>query len=129
LIAVEDIDFSGAFVYPESAAYQRYHELYCTAARQRGGDPDIGPRLPFLLRQGGFASIGVSLAQPVGIDGDVKLINAITMENIADTVIGQGLASREEIDAVIRGLYDLAADPESLAGTPRIFQAWGRKAA
>jgi hypothetical protein len=71
----------------------------------------------------------VSVAQPVGIDGDVKLISAITMENIADTVIGQGLASREEIDAVIRGLYDLAADPESIAGTPRIFQAWGRKAA
>jgi len=28
-IALEDIDFSGHFTYPESPAFRRYHELYC----------------------------------------------------------------------------------------------------
>lgn len=125
-VALEDIDFSGSFVYPDSAAFRRYRELYCAAARQRGGDPDIGPRLPLFLRHCGFEGIGVSVAQPIGIEGEMKAISAITMENIADTVIGQGFVSREEVDTIVRELYEFAANPASVAGTPRIVQAWGR---
>ncbi len=128
-VALEDIDLSGHFVYPDSPAFRRYHELYCTAARRRGGDPDIGPRLPLFLRQCGLTGIGVSVAQPIGLEGEMKLISALTMENIADTVIGQGLASRDEVETLTRELYDFAADPATLAGTPRIVQAWGMKAA
>ena len=47
LVIVEDIDFSGYFTYPDSEAFQRYKELYCTLVLRRGGDPNIGPRLPF----------------------------------------------------------------------------------
>jgi SAM-dependent methyltransferase len=127
-IALEDIDFSGSFVYPDSVAFRRYCEIYCAAARQRGGDPDIGPRLPLFLRHCAFEGVGVSIAQPAGIEGEMKFISAITMENIADTVIGQGLVSREEVDAIVRELYEFAANPASVAGTPRIVQAWGRTA-
>jgi hypothetical protein len=35
--AISQIDFTGYFVYPESAAFSRYHELYCEAARRKGG--------------------------------------------------------------------------------------------
>ncbi|HEY2931118.1 MAG TPA: methyltransferase domain-containing protein [Acidobacteriota bacterium] len=50
---LEDIDFSGYFTYPESTAFRRYHELYCALVRKRGGDPNIGPRLPLLLADAG----------------------------------------------------------------------------
>jgi ubiquinone/menaquinone biosynthesis C-methylase UbiE len=46
LVIVEDIDFNGYFTYPESEAFQRYKELYCKVVSRRGGDPNIGPRLP-----------------------------------------------------------------------------------
>jgi len=59
----------------------------------------------------------------------MKFISAITMENIADTVIGQGLVSREEVDTIVRELYEFAANPTSVAGTPRVVQAWARPAA
>jgi SAM-dependent methyltransferase len=127
LIALEDIDFSGAFVWPDSPAFRRHRELYCTAARLRGCDPGVGPRLPLFLRSAGCTDIGVSIAQPVGLEGEMKVINALTMENIADAVIGQGLADREEVDRITRELYEFAADPNTLAGTPRIVQVWGRK--
>jgi SAM-dependent methyltransferase len=48
---LEDVDFDGYFTYPESKAFQRYKELYCKVARRRGGDPNIGPRLPILLSE------------------------------------------------------------------------------
>jgi SAM-dependent methyltransferase len=127
LTALEDIDFSGSFTWPESVAFRRYCELYCATVRKRGGDPDIGPRLPLLLADGGFDQVELNIVQPVGTTGEVKLLNPITMENIADSVLKDGLASREEIDEVIEGLYELAANPRTVAGLPRIVQAWGRR--
>lgn len=126
-IAVEDIDFSGHLTYPESNAFRRYHDLYCAAVRNRGGDPNIGPRLPLLLKDCGFDEIGVSVAQPIGLEGEAKLMNPLTMESIAGAVLADGLATRDEIDAIVRELYEFAADPNTLASTARVVQAWGRR--
>lgn len=128
-VALEDIDFSGHFTYPESKAFQRFHELYCAVVRRRGGDPNIGPRLPLFLRSCGLEDIGVSVVQPIGTHGEVKLINPLTMENIAETVLADGLATSGEIDDVVRELYDFAADENTVAGVPRVVQAWGRRPA
>ncbi len=126
-VILEDIDFSGYFTEPESPAFQRYQDLYCQVVRKRGGDPNIGPRLPVLLIDGGFEHVDLHIAQPVRMQGEVKLINPLTMENIAEAVLADGLASREEIDALVRALYAFAADPRSVAGLPRIFQVWARR--
>jgi ubiquinone/menaquinone biosynthesis C-methylase UbiE len=127
LLIVEDIDFSGYFVYPESRAFRRYHELYCMAVRKRGGDPDIGPRVPLLLKKSGFVNIDVAVVQPVGLEGEVKLLNPLTMENIAETVVHEMLATREEVEDLVKELYHYAEDPGTIAGTPRVVQAWGRR--
>jgi SAM-dependent methyltransferase len=127
LVAAEDIDFTGSFAYPPSAAHARYLELYCAVVRSRGGDPDIGPRVPLLLEQRGFEQVEVHIVQPAGIRGEAKLINALTMQNIADAVLHDGLATREEIDDLVRELYAFAADPRTITGLPRVVQAWGRR--
>jgi ubiquinone/menaquinone biosynthesis C-methylase UbiE len=127
IVAVEDIDFRGYFTHPESPAFRRYHELYCATVRRRGGDPDIGPRVPGLLTQAGFREIDVAVVQPVGLEGEVKLINPLTMENIRGAVLEDGLATAEEIEVVVRELFEFAADPASIAGTPRVLQTWGRR--
>lgn len=129
LLITEDIDYSGHFVFPESPAFNRYHELYCAAVRKRGGDPDIGLRLPLLLKGGGFADVDMAIAQPMGMKGEVKLLNPITMENIADAVLEDNLATREEVARLVRELYDFAANDMTLAGAPRIVQVWGRRLA
>jgi len=126
LVILEDIDFSGHFVYPESAAFNRYHELYCTVVRRRGGNPNIGPQLPSLLRQNGFAEINVRVVQPMGLDGEVKMITPLTLENIADAVITEELATPEEISELVAELYRYVASPETLAGLPRVVQTWAR---
>jgi SAM-dependent methyltransferase len=127
VFAVEDIDFSGHFIYPESRAFRRYHELYCATVSRRGGDPDIGLRLPSLLKQAGFQEIGMHVVQPIAMQGEVKLLSPLTMENISESVMADGLATRAEIDQVVRELYEFAADPNTVGGVPRVVQAWGRR--
>jgi SAM-dependent methyltransferase len=129
LVAVEDVDFSGYFTYPECPAFRRYHALYCDAVRRRGANPNIGPRLPLLLKECGFEDVGVSVVQPIGTQGEVKLINALTMENIAEAVLQDGLATRGEIDELVRQLNEFAEDHNTLAGMPRVVQTWGRRPA
>jgi SAM-dependent methyltransferase len=127
LVLVEDTDFGGSFTYPESEAFLRYERLYRAAVQGRGGDQDIGRRLPLLLADGGFTGVELAIVQPAGMGGEVKLINPLTMENIAEAVVEDGLASRPEIDAVVRELYAFAADPRTVVGLPRVVQAWGRR--
>jgi hypothetical protein len=129
IVIIEDIDFNGYFTYPESDAFRRYRELYYKVVRTRGGDPNIGPRVPILLADGGFEKVEMSVVQPIGTQGEVKLMNAITLENIADAVLKDGLASRNEIDALIKELYRFTENPRTIAGVPRIIQAWGRRPA
>jgi ubiquinone/menaquinone biosynthesis C-methylase UbiE len=128
LLAVEDIDFSAHFTWPESPAFLRYHELYCAVVSRRGGDANIGPRLPALLQRAGFQHIHVDVVQPMGLEGEAKLMSALTMERIAGAVVEDGLASNEEIDVLVRQLHALADDPAVLAGVPRVFQVTGRRA-
>ena len=123
---VEDIDFTGHFAHPDTAAFRRYVALYTAVVQRRGADPNIGPRLPGLLLSAGYVDVGVHVVQPAGIAGEVKLIAPVTMESIAEPLLAEGLASRAEIEAIVSDLYAYAADPTTLMSLPRIVQAWGR---
>ena len=124
---VADIDFRGYFSYPESPALARYVALYTEAVKRRGGDPNIGPRLPTILTAAGFENVQMSVAQPAGLDGDVKLISLLTMENIADAVMAEGLASRTEIDRIVDELYVYARMPGTIGCMPRVVESWGQR--
>jgi predicted O-methyltransferase YrrM len=125
-IVIEDIDFSGSFCYPPCAAYQRYTELYQQVVNRRGGDPNIGPKLSGMLRRAGLEGVQVNVVQPTHLEGEGKLIAAITLEKIASSVVSEGLATADEVELLINGLHDAAADSEIVMSLPRIFQTWGR---
>jgi SAM-dependent methyltransferase len=126
-LLVEEIDFDASFCHPQSFAYERYCDLYCAVVRRRGGDPCIGPRVPSLLLQAGFTISDLRVAQPAGIAGEVKIMAAITLENIADAVINEGLATRSEVDRLVADLYAFAEQPDSIMSVPRIVQVAGRQ--
>jgi ubiquinone/menaquinone biosynthesis C-methylase UbiE len=129
LLIVEDIDLKGIFVWPETAAFRRYHELFYAVMHKRGGDPDIGPRLPIMLADAGFEQVDLHVVQPMATQGEAKLINPLTLENLADAILHDGLASRLELDTLIQELYTFAADPRTIAGLVRVIQTWGRRPA
>jgi predicted O-methyltransferase YrrM len=126
-LVIEDIDFSGSFCYPPCAAYQRYTELYQQVVLRRGGDANIGPKLPGLLRRAGLAQVQLNVIQPAHITGEGKLIAAITLEKIASSLVAERLATADEIEWIINDLRAAAADTETVMSLPRIFQTWGKR--
>jgi len=126
-LVIEDIDFTGSFCYPDNTAFRRYVQLYSDTVLNRGGDPNIGPRLPSLLRATGLADVRMSVVHPAGFDGEVKLIAPITLEAIADAVLAANLCEADELNQAVDDLYAFAADDASVLSTPRIVQVWGRK--
>ena len=127
VIVVEDTDVSGVMSYPPSAHFDRFVQLYSETVRRRGGNADFGRRLPELLTGAGLAVVGVSIAQPVATDGEVKLMIPLTLERIADSAIVEGVADSDEIADTIAELYAQAADPTTLMSSARVIQAWARK--
>jgi len=128
LIVVEDIEFAGSFCYPHRPAYEWYKELYEQVVYRRGGDPNIGPKLPGMLRKAGAKGVQVNVVQPTHMEGDGKLMASITMDRISKSVVTEGLATEEEVEQVITGLNEAAADPETVMSVPRVFQTWGKRA-
>jgi hypothetical protein len=94
----------------------------------RGADSNIGPRLPGLLREAGLDGIEMRLVHPAALEGGIKLLTC-TLENIADTVVRDGLIKPDELQETIEALWAFARDPHTLVGGPRVFQAWGRNGA
>jgi ubiquinone/menaquinone biosynthesis C-methylase UbiE len=128
VIVVEEIDFSGNFCYPHCAAYQRYGELYEQVIRRRGGDANLGQKLPGMLRQTGASGIQIHIVQAAHTEGEGKLMASITLARIAESVLSEGLATEDEVGQVIEGLNEAVADSQTLMSLPRIFQVFGRRA-
>jgi SAM-dependent methyltransferase len=128
VLAVEDCDFTGHFCYPPLPAFNRYVALCGEVMRRRGGDPDIGLKLPQMLSEAGLIVGGISVAHPSDVAGDVKFLNALTMENIAEAVVSDGLAARDEVDQLVTTLNDCARDIKAFASVTRTIQVWGKRA-
>jgi len=77
----------------------------------------------------GFAarSHDAGTVQGMSLSGEVKLISPLTMENIADAAIAEGLTTAEEVSQIVDSLYEYAQDPDTFSGVPRVVQAWGRR--
>jgi SAM-dependent methyltransferase len=127
VVAVEDIDFNGHFSYPACPAFDRYVSLYQQAVLRRGGDPNIGPRLPSLLMDAGLVDVEFAVVQPAFRMGPGKRMAQVTLEHIRESVVAAALASDAEVDATIADLDHFARQDRTILSLPRIFQVWGRR--
>jgi len=67
----------------------------------------------------------MNVVQLADLDGEVKLVAPVTMQNIADNVVGAGLATAAEVDAVVAELFEFARTPNTIVSTPRLVETWG----
>jgi hypothetical protein len=88
-----------------------------------------GRKLHRYFPNAGIPSPTVDVVQRADTIGEPKTMPALTVEATADAIIEQGIASPEQVAAVLASLADFCADPGSICGPLRIFQAWTRRAA
>jgi SAM-dependent methyltransferase len=124
-IVVEDTDLSGCYCHPHDPANARFVQLYTEVVRRGGGDADLGRRLPALALAAGLGDVHWTVFQPVHASGPDKHMTAVTMERIRPAVLRHGLATDQEIDAIIDGMHAFAQDPSTLVGMPRMVQVRG----
>ena len=126
---VEDMDHSAAFSHPPLPSLNRYVELYNQGVRSRAGDPEIGPRLPGMLRGGGLDDVQLRVVQPVFMEGAAKRIHQITLENGQAPVIDAGLATADEVAGLVATLDSFCRDRETIVSFPRSYQVSARRPA
>jgi SAM-dependent methyltransferase len=129
LLVVEDEEQAGQFCHPGVVEFSRYVELAEAALRRRGGDPDLGPRLPALFDASGLEGVNLDVVQPTFRGGEGKELPALTMAHLGPELETSGLADVDEVDTLTAALERLGADPNVVVGLPRVYQVWGRKAA
>src|SRR5947208_1933314 len=95
--------------------------------RRRGGDSNIGPKLPAMFRRAAIRAVELNVIQPAHIHGEGKLMAPITMSRISAAVTAEGLATEDEVQQILTELNEAAADCEIVMSLPRIFQVWGKR--
>lgn len=123
---MEDIDFRGYFCHPPCPALDRYMSLVRQTMRSRGGNADIGPELPGLLIAAGLENVDMRVVQPAATQGEIKLMQPISMDSVTEAVVADGLANAREVKEITDELYAYAENSETVMSMPRYIQAWGR---
>ena len=129
VIAVEDADFDGLFCHPENSAFDFYRRMLPRVCELNGGDTTIGRKLYQYFLQVGIPAPELRLRQDFGATADTKDLAVSTLEASADAIVGAGLATADEVAAIIADLTAFAADPQTVIGSPRTFQLWAQKTA
>jgi SAM-dependent methyltransferase len=127
VVVVEDIDFTGCFCHPASAAFDAYVRLYRAAALRQGADADIGPKLYGMLLDAGWCDVTLNVVQPTFASGEAKQLPLLTLVNIADSLLEAKLILESDLQSAVVELTRFTDDPRSIMSATRVFQLWGVK--
>jgi hypothetical protein len=94
-----------------------------------GGREGYERKLHRLFLEADTPAPEVRLTQNVSTSGEAKMLPAVTLAAVSDSILRAGLASEEELATAIEGLEAYGADPTTLVAGPRVFQVWSRKPA
>lgn len=106
IVAVRDADYHGFTWYPENPRLDRWMELYQTAARSNGGEPDAGRRLLAWANEAGFSEVSPSadswlFATPPDRDYWGSMWERRILESaLTDQLLAQDLSTRGELEEI-----------------------------
>lgn len=127
IILVEDVQFSGHICQPFSKEFETYIQWYTDVVDLRGGDAELGPKLPELFISAGLENIEVQIAQPIGLKGAAKQMSLLTLDKIKSALLAAEITDEIEFGKVRAELEKISNDDSTLMSIPRTFQVWGRK--
>ncbi|MFB8248270.1 methyltransferase [Streptomyces sp. NPDC055952] len=107
---------------PEQRLANRLRQGFRTLLADRGTELPCGRTLPRLLREAGLSRVHADAYFPLA-SPDCAALEAVTIRQIRDQLVGAGLATEQDVDRHLRNVMSGALD---LATAPMIT-AWGRK--
>jgi len=126
-VAALEADILG-LCYPPHPAVDRVTELLMTGYRHDGADPQLGRRLPRLLRDAGLTEIGVEARTDVYAPGHPQRTVLIDLlRAMRPKIIARRLATGAELDALDAAARRHLAVPDTLTVPVTYFLAWARK--
>ena len=126
LVLVEDVEVAAVWSSPPNDALARHLELYVSAARGLGARPDFACEIAPTLAALGAVDVHVDVVQPVLRTPADLYAHACTMEAIAGPVVDQGLATADEVAALVAQLEEFATTEGVVATLPRVVQVSAR---
>jgi ubiquinone/menaquinone biosynthesis C-methylase UbiE len=117
LVAARDGDYATMTWFPQDPLLDRWQELYQRVARANGGEPDAGRRLAGWARAAGFADVRASASSWCFATPDARTwwadlwADRVTQSRFAEQALGEGHATRAELEAIAAAFLRWAADP------------------
>ena len=126
VVAVESMDYSGYYCYPDLPSFRRCIELLYEMKRVTGGNGDLGKQLPVMFLDAGLSGVESYHFQHVGLSGDIKrFLPRALAGGQPDWIVALELATENEMEKILADLNEFADNPRTVMGTPRFCQVWG----
>ncbi|WP_432116724.1 class I SAM-dependent methyltransferase [Streptomyces sp. bgisy032] len=107
---------------PEQQLANRLRQGFRSLLADRGTELPCGRTLPRLLRESGLTRVEADAYFPLA-SPDCAALEAVTIRQVRDQLVGAGLATNQDID---RHLVNVTSGALDLTTAPMI-SAWGRK--
>jgi len=124
VIGVRDSDYSAFAWYPHLPELDHWLELYGAAARANGGEPDAGRRLLAWAHAAGLDDVTATSSTWCFATPETRSwwggmwADRVTVSTLADQLLRDGLAGREELRAIADAWLTWAADPDGWISIP-----------
>lgn len=127
-VAAQEPDSTAWVCEPSCPAWDRLLELFWANLRALGRDPQVGRRLPALLRTAGAREISVDV-RPTTVTAPGEWYHTQLPSFIGfmrDSMIELGLSTADELDRLVAELTAHLDQPGTLTYCP-LWQVWGRR--
>jgi SAM-dependent methyltransferase len=124
VVGVRDSDYTGFVWYPRLPGLDRWLELYLAAARSNGGEPDAGRHLLAWAHAAGLHEVTASSTTWCFATTESRAwwggmwADRITASALAEQLVREDRATRQELDEVADAWLAWAADPDGWISIP-----------
>lgn len=111
-VCIIDVDDGLSISYPEQDAYRRLADLLAQVQKSRGGDRQIGRKLPYLMQKSGMSvrqTLPLVQAEYMSAENKKAMLPIMAQHfaNVREEAVSLGLVEGLEFDALLRDLIAL----------------------
>lgn len=125
IVVLEEPNLSGIVHYPFNTFMEKGQQLFNSCVKIKGGDIDIGFKLPHMFYELGLINIKVSVYQPIFMRGELKCTLHHVLRNSSEVLLDKELITNKELNNLIKGIELFIQDEKNLVTRPRMFQVCG----